>query len=709
MPDALRKPDEPIKGTNPKPPKDRDDQDFLMKARKRLSRVITDESGMRQEAVDDLKFKAGKQWPEGIKAQRSAEDRPCLTINKMKTFVHQITNSQRENRPAINVSPVGDKGDPELAKAFRGLIRHIERESDADVAYDTGFDNAVSNGWGYWRVLTEYEDEDGFDQVIRIVRIRNPFTVYLDPDRKMPDGSDAKWGFVTEMIPREEFKQKYPDADDYASVLEGGIGEDHRDWCTPTQIRIAEYFVIETEMRTLVALSSGFQGWEDELDPAIKEQITAGTMKVERKRESPCSTVKWYTITGREIIEEQEWAGKYIPIVECMGDEIDIEGKVNKSGIIRDAKDSQRMYNYHATAETEVVALAPKAPYIMEEGQVEGHEGRWKQANRKSYPYLLYKGTNVNGVMAPPPQRQQPGGPPTGIVQAKQGAAQDMQATTGLRFDGTKEERMADESGVAIDRLQQMGNIGSYHYIDNLGRSLKFTGRVLLDLIPKIYDTKRTLTILREDSSEERVVFDPHQQKPYEKRKGADGKEVKSFNPKLGRYEVTVTIGPSFATKRVEASRGMLEFGKFFPAAAPMIADLVAKNQDWPEAEQLATRLAKALPPGMADIDDSDLSPQVKAMLQGLKQQLEQANQEKQQLMLQINSQDKDRAIAQDKIDKDYEAKLLKIAADSENNMRTHMASQLREIREMITVQKPPPEKSGEEKPKPNGKAGEPQ
>src|SRR6185369_1132364 len=214
---------------------------------------------------------------------------------------------------------------------------------------------------------------------------------------------------------------------------------------------------------------------------------------------------------------------------------------------------------------------------------------------------------------------------------------------------------------------------------------------------------------LREDSSEERVVFDPHQQKPYEKRKGADGKEVKSFNPKLGRYEVTVTIGPSFATKRVEASRGMLEFGKFFPAAAPMIADLVAKNQDWPEAEQLATRLAKALPPGMADIDDSDLSPQVKAMLQGLKQQLEQANQEKQQLMLQINSQDKDRAIAQDKIDKDYEAKLLKIAADSENNMRTHMASQLREIREMITVQTPPPEKSGEEKPKPNGKAGEPQ
>src|SRR5882672_2492268 len=186
---------------------DRSVESFLKKMVKQFNKAESAESLNRQRALDDLKFKAGDQWPEAIRANRTIEKRPCLTINKMKTFVHQITNDQRQNRPAINVSPVGDKGDPETAKMLKGLIKHIERQSNADVAYDTGFDSAVSNGWGYWRVLTEYEDDDSFDQVIKVARIRNPFRVYLDPDHEEPDGSDARWGFVSDLVLRTEFEE----------------------------------------------------------------------------------------------------------------------------------------------------------------------------------------------------------------------------------------------------------------------------------------------------------------------------------------------------------------------------------------------------------------------------------------------------------------------------------------------------------------------
>ncbi len=228
--------------------KEFDHDKFLKDVVKKFNRAESAESLNRQRGIDDLKFKAGDQWPEQIRATRTIEKRPCLTINKMKTFCHQITNDQRQNRPAINVSPVGDKSDPETAKMLKGLIRQIERQSNADVAYDTGFDSAVSNGWGYWRILTDYEDDDTFDQVIKISRIRNPFRVYLDPDHEEPDGSDAKWGFISDLILRTEFEDMYPDADAMAWT-EGGLGDEYKSWSTSTHIRIAEYFCVELEER----------------------------------------------------------------------------------------------------------------------------------------------------------------------------------------------------------------------------------------------------------------------------------------------------------------------------------------------------------------------------------------------------------------------------------------------------------------------------
>ena len=641
---------------------------FLRTAVKRFNRAASAEQGNREMAVDDLRFKAGDQWPEQIRAQRTNDKRPCLTINKMKTFVHQITNDQRQNRPSIGVSPVGDTSDPETANMLKGLIRQIERQSNADVAYDTGFDNAVSNGWGYWRILTEYEGDDTFDQVIKIERIKNPFRVYLDPDSSEPDGSDAQWCFISDMIPREEFEEQYPDSDPMP-WSETGTGDDVHLWNTQTHVRIAEYFCFETETRTLVALSNGHVGFKDELHETVLADIEADPAMIVNEREVQERSCEWYKITAKEILEESDWPGKWIPIVKCIGDEVDIEGETIYAGLIRDAKDAQRMYNFWVTSETELIALAPKAPWIMEEGQIEGHEQRWKEANNKTLPFLLYRGTSVSGKPAPPPQRQQFAGPPTGIVQAKISASQDMQATTGIRFDATMQERTYDESGKALRELKTAGDLGNFHYVDNLSRSLRHTGRILIDLIPKIYDTPRVLTILREDGSEEMVKVDPNLNKPHQQTEGPDGRVQRLYNPKLGEYDVMVTIGPSFATKRAEAADSMLAFMTAVPQSGPLIGDLIAKNMDWPGAEEIASRLASMLPPHLLDKKLEQLPPEAKALVSSLMQQMQQLKQEHDQAVAMVGDKDKDRQIEVMNIKADYDAQMARVQMDYETKM----------------------------------------
>jgi hypothetical protein len=680
--------------------KARNDAEFLAQCVKRFNRAEAKESDNRMKAVDDLRFKNGDQWDPADKASRTIDKRPCLTINKMKTFVHQITNDQRQNRPQINVSPVGDKGDPETAKMLKGLIRQIERMSNADVAYDTGFDSAVSNGWGYWRILTDYEDEDTFDQVIKITRIRNPFRVYLDPDHEEPDGSDAKWGFISDLITREQFEEDWPHADPMA-WSEGGVGDEYKLWNTQTHVRIAEYFYEETETRTLVHLSNGHVGFKDELDDSLADEEPLEERDVSVKR------IKWCKITAHDILEENDWLGKWMPIVKCIGDEVDIEGKVMLAGLIRDAKDAQRMYNYWVTMETELIALAPKAPWIVAEGQIENYTEQWKTANTKSNPFLQYNPVSLGGHPVPPPQRQQFAGPPAGVVQAKISAAQDMQATTGIRFDATLQERTYDESGKALRELKRTGDLGNFHYVDNLSRSLRHTGRILIDLIPKIYDTPRVLTILREDGSEERVKIDPSMGKAHAQQQLPDGRIQRLYNPKLGDYDVAVTVGPSYATKRAEAADSMLQFMRFVPQSAPIIGDLIAKNMDWPGAEEIQARMASMLPPHLQMKNLDQLPPEARGLVGSMMQQMQQLKQEHDKAIALLGDKEKDRQIDREananerakiqatyendrkEIELNFEAKLTKVAADLEGKLLAAQAKpQNSEADQAVAIEK---------------------
>ena len=629
-----------------------------------LDKAISRESDNRKNALDDLKFLAGDQWPADVAAQRNFDKRPCLTINKLLTFVHQIMNDLRQNRPAIDIDPVGDRGDKEAAKVFRGLIRQIERASHADIAYDSGAFNQIANGWGYWRILTEWDKPESFDQVIVPRRIRNPFTVYLG-EHQEPDGSDVREAWVTEMIPKDEFKLLWPNAD-AISFMQGGLGEKLQNWFSGSDIRVAEYFRIKEKKRTLVELSNGHIGWEDELHDDIKAFIKSGTLTIDRERESMVPEIMWHKLTAVDVLESKPWPGKWIPIVKVVGDEIDIEGKAKLSGIVRHAKDPQRMFNYWSTLATEIIALAPKAPWLIAEGQDEGYEQEYKTANTRNIPVLHYRPISLGGQPVPPPQRQQPGGVPGGVMQARNDSAQDMMATTGIRFDSTMAERTMDESGVALRSLRQSTDLGSFHYGDNYIRSLRHTGAIYVDLIPKIYTRRQIATILRDDDEEEQVMIDPHAPKAFQEQRGPDGKIMKIFNPNIGQYGVTVTIGPSFATKRIEAAESMLEFAKAMPQAAPLIMDLIAKNMDWEGADVMATRLAKAVPPQFMTPDQKDISPQVQAIMSQMQQQLQHMTQERQQMIQALNEKNTDRQIERDKIDKDFEAKLLGVVAKFE-------------------------------------------
>lgn len=673
QPNAKQNSDDPSRAEAAKQKQKDDDakreQEILAQARKRFKRCADAEAGNRQAALDDLKFKAGEQWPAALMQQRNDEKRPCLTINKIPSLTHQITNDIRQNRPSINVSPIGDKADRDGAQAFAGMIRAIERDSAAEIAYDTAITSAADIGFGYLRVLTEYESSDNFNQVVVLRRVRNPFTVYLDPERQEPDGCDAKYGFISQMMDQDEFKEKYPDAQ-ITPWTEKGVGDDYKEWISKDSIRIAEYFTIEHEMKRLVQLDNGHVGLYDDLSPAVKERIKTGEMSIINERKAEVQKVIWRKLTAYQILETEPWPGIWIPIVEFVGEEIDIQGKVVRSGLIRNAKDPQRMKNYYATHKTEFVALAPKTGYLVAEGQTEGYETDWKDANNRSTPVLNYVPVvAANGQLLPPPIAVPPPQISPGIVEAEKSAEMDMMATSGVRIDPSIQEMRYDESGKMLQEHRRNNDIGSFHYYDNAAVSLRHVGRILVDLIPKVYDTRRVVTILQEDDTEDRITLDPNAPQAY----GVDGRQMNSaarkiFNPQMGRYGVTVTTGPSYATKRIEAHDQMMAFAKALPEKGSLIAHLIAKYSDWPGSKEVYSVLSKALPPNLLTPDMRDLPPQLQAFVQALTSQISTLMAERMAMLKDLTDQRADRAVKKQKIDMDFEAKLMKLMVEARKN-----------------------------------------
>jgi Phage P22-like portal protein len=609
-------------------------EDMLATMRTRLTMAISAYSDSREDELDDLRFRAASpdnqwQWPADVLATRGSVQgqtinaRPCLTINKLPQHVLQVTNDQRQNRPSGKVIPADDKADVEVAEIFNGLVRHIEYISDADVAYDTACDNQVTFGEGYFRILTQYNDDNSFDQDLRIGRIRDSFSVYMDPTIQDPCGSDAEWCFINQEITKEAYERDFPDASPLSS-LQYGVGDGQLSaWINQDTVRIAEYFYIKHEAKKLNLYHGGITAMAG--SPEAKQAEMMG-LKAIKTRDVDIRSVKWCKTNGFEVLEERDWAGKYIPVIRVVGNEFEIDGRMYVSGLVRNAKDAQRMYNYWVSQEAEMLALAPKAPFIGYGGQFEGYEQQWKTANVNNWPYLEVNPdvTDGAGGMLPLPQRSQPPMASSGLLQAKAGASDDIKSSTG-QYDSSLGATSNERSGRAILAREKQSDTGTYHYVDNLARAIRHSTRQLVDMIPKIYDTQRIARIIGMDGETDQAMIDPTQPMPVKKIQNEAGIVIKKiYNPNVGKYDVAVTTGPSYMTKRQESLDAMSQLLQGNPQLWAVAGDLFVKNMDWPGAQEMAARFAKTIDPKLLSDEDDPALQAANQQMQAMAQEMDQ-------------------------------------------------------------------------------------
>ena len=604
----------------------------------------------RQEALEDLKFGGGDQWPVELQNSRNLESRPVITVNKVDNYCRQVCNQQRQQRPRIKVHATNTHEDMVDAQVIQGIIRHIEVNSNAEHAYDNAFEYAVRMGWGYVRVRTDYVSEDSFDQEIFIDPVDNPFTVYFDPNSVAPDGSDADRCLITTMMPKKEFKKLYPEAsvDGGTSFTQRGTGDSQSEWITKEDIRLAEYYYTVREKATLYQLSDGSSTFAEDKD--LFARLAMAGITVIDKRSSYKKTIKYCKLTANEVIEEGSWAGRYIPIVPVYGRHLIVGDKRHKFGMIRYAKDPQRMYNFWQTSITEGVALAPKAKWLLAEGQDEGHENDWAQANIKSFPVLRYKQTDIEGRPAPVPVRLQPEPPQAGVMAAAAGVDNDIKTIMGV-FDPAQLGQ-GNISGKALNGQQQQVDLTNFDYYDNLTRSIAHIGTICLDLIPKIYDTERVMRIIGDDGKPELLTVN---------QRDATGRVLNDMT--VGQYDVVMDTGPGYDSKRQEAVANLGPILAADPALMEKIGDLYFRNQDFPGADVIADRLATLNP--LSNVDEhSDIPPQVQMQLAQAKKQVADMQQQMEAMQLMIKQRGD---IEQVKQDNETKRELLRQTAKAHN------------------------------------------
>ncbi len=576
-----------------------------------------------------LRFRYGEQWPQYAVASRGL-DRPQLTINETNTYLKKVCNQQRQQRPRGKASPVDNLADPKIAKVITGLGRHVEVNSDADNAYDTAFDFAATIGWGYWRIRTDYISEDSFNQDIYIDVCADPFSIKIDPDSILPDGSDMLRALVETSMPKDVFKKEYPGAE--MANFVNLTAANKPNWVTDHDITVAEYFKIDRKRSKLVMLSDGNPIWEDQ----AKKLAESGLMQmhglsVVGDRDSFKRVVKWCKLTGAEALEEKDLPGRWIPIVPVYWSRVKIDGRDVIRGLVYDAMDPQRMINFWQSSITESIALGPKAKWLIAEGQDEGHEKEWASANMSANPLLRYKGTDVNGQPMPPPQRIAPEPPPAGAIEAAFLASQNLSRIMGI-YDPAVRGGAQHKSDKTLNAEQGQSEITNFDGYDNLVRSIKHSWRIMLSYFPVIYDTQRVSRIIGEDGREEMITLN-------EPKLDATGQAIEKVlnDITVGTYDVVMETGPGYATQRKEGVAAMLELmaTPLGEKVAQVGDDLIVREMDFPGSDVLSDRLAAANP--LSQIDEkSDIPPKVQMQIKSMQQMIQQLQQQLQAAGMEI-------------------------------------------------------------------------
>jgi hypothetical protein len=626
------------------------DRELLEEIKERFKEAEDAASDFRQAFKRDMSFRYGDQWDDQDLKKRKERGRPCLVFNRINPTIRQITNDQRQNSPSPEVVPVDDVGDPKTAEVIQGITRYILNNSNSKSAFSTAFEHAATGGIGFYRVLTEYADDKSFDQEIKIKRIINPLSVSFDPHSTEVDGSDAEWAFVTDDISKEKYKRLFGKSK--LSSLDAWSSEGNPFVLNEKTLRIAEYFYSDYKQKTLLLLSNGESVFEDELN---KELLFAkGISVVEgRTRQVQVRSIKWCKTDGEEILEQTDWLGLWIPIIPVYGEEFFLDGKLNHRGMVADARDPQMAFNALSSAEIEAIALAPKAPWLVTMENIQGLKAVWDQSN-ENLPYLPFN-TDKSGFV---PTRVMAEANIAAITQASMQMGDNLKTTTGV-FDAGLGAKSNETSGVAIQRRTMQGQTSNYHFQDNLNASLAHCGRILVDLIPKVYDAKRAVRILGNEDEMKTVIV--NSQDP-----NGDGL---IYDLSAGKYDVRIQSGPSYLTKRQEAAASMVEVARANPQISAVAGDLMIKAMDWPHAQEISERVRRTIPPNIVGDENGQpaLPPEVQAqmaqmnqMIQALQAELQNANNPLIAKKMEIDSKERIELL---KAEKDLEIKKMELEA----------------------------------------------
>ncbi len=625
-------------------------EEIIYQAIKRFDEAQDAYAKQRQEAREDLKFVAGEQW-----SAPASTDELRMTVNLLQPFLRQITSDAREANPSIKVVPAGNGADEDLAEVIAGLIKHIEQKCDAVGVYQQAVWYAAASGEGYLFIDSEYCSDDSFEQDLVIKGCSNPEKVFLDPHHELLDGCDAEWGFVIEDIDHDVYVRQFPRSRLAQKLGQGGWDKLNLpgDWVNKDIVRVAKYWVKEyTNSRIFMVI-----------DPQTGETITTENPPddavVLKKRNINKVKVKCYMMTADEVLDEMEWPGKYIPIIKVTGDSYYVGGRRIQHGAIRMAKDPQRQYNYFTSRQTEMIDLAPKNSFVGATEQFANNPEKWANANRINYGFLDYTPVVKGNTPVPPPTRVSGLDQAAfqGVMMSRSGALEDLKLVFGLH-DAALGRPGNEISGVAIEARNLQSRKSTYQYFDNLLIALKCLGRQLVELIPYFYDTDRTIRIVKPDTTEQLIAINSIQNNM-------------RYDLTKGTYDVIVTTGPAFASKRQEALSALSSIMQAMPQTGAVIGDLVASQVDNPVSKLAAARIKATIPKEVlaatGELDNqSDMAPaealaQAQQMLSRAEMELQKMQLEKQELEVKIKVAEDKAAIELTKSDMEHERELAKL------------------------------------------------
>ena len=593
-------------------------EELLIKTAKEQFDSSQDHWGkFRDSAKDSLRYVEdnGAYMDQNYVNQRRSSGLPTLTTNRIKTFLNNLTSEARQNIPGIQVDPANDKTDPKFAEMVADLIRTIQQDSKAKMAYQNAAWYSIGVGLGYVRVKSEYEGSDSFEQRLCIENIADPASVFLDPNHKAVDGSDCRYAFIVADLSHDEYLAKYGKGK-MATALEDakihGWNQVSRkkdnNWLTKNTVRVAEYYVKESYTQRIYQVMDRRTG-AIEVVTEMKDYHEKLNDRVVDKY-----IVKHYVINDKEILEESEWPGDLIPIVAFKGLEFWNNGERKLSGVIQPMRDVQKKLDWYQNWQAEMVMLSTKAPFIGTPVMFENNQHEWANAHVTNPAYLTF----ARDPLAPEdkPFMATANLPIQMVDTLVSQSIQDLQSIGGGIDPMARNPQGVQqaESGRALLVRNESARTQTFVFQDNIRESIAQVGRILIQAIPSYYlETGRNLALQKITGENYHASFNDHPERMLEDAK----------------FSIAIESGASYATKRQEAMDAQMQLIGVYPQAAPLIADIVVSNADWPGHTEVAARLRAAVPPQVLEASQpmdpqqaETMVPQLKAQVSSLQQQM---------------------------------------------------------------------------------------